>query len=578
MRLALRLNPLWTSVFHAGIVYLALEACALPPSPWAPPRAGAAHLRSRACGAGCDRKRRAPSPTLPPPSPLFLFSPRRSFAAVTEYAGGLAPGASTPFLRFASPVPGNDAMTESLARIPATRVTELPSGLRVATETHPGAATAAVTLLLDSGSRYESAASNGAAHFLEHLSFKGTSRRTRDALEREVEDRGAHLNAYTTREHTVYFAQGGAAQVPALVDLLADVTLSSVLDAGAVERERGVIAQEAAEVHKVPEEVVLDQLHATAFQRSPLGHTILGPADNVARMTREHLLDYVQTHYTAPRMVLVGAGGVDHDELVKLAEKHFASAPGCGPAKDGVPARPTTAEALAAAPARFVGSDVRIREPSDKRCHVAIAFEGASHTSADLPALQLWQRAIGEYSPAASTDNHRGSPLARRLAGLVSADGSPAVDQMFSFATPYADTGLFGVYLSCDADEERLYPAMVQAMRELTRPVYESDTPESLDALTRARQSLKSASLATQASFASIASEIGTQLLTLGRRVTREEQFARWDAVDARALADVAERTVVDRDPALAAFGETFYLNRYCDYNWVRRRSYRQRF
>ncbi|KAI5277821.1 hypothetical protein KEM52_004839, partial [Ascosphaera acerosa] len=143
----------------------------------------------------------------------------------------------------------------------------------------------------------------------------GTNKRTQHQLELEIENMGAHLNAYTSRESTVYYAKSFNADVPKAVDILADILQNSKLDEGAIERERGVILREQEEVDKQLEEVVFDHLHATAFQGQPLGRTILGPRENIQSLQRSHLAAYIKTHYTPDRMVLVGAGGVPHEQL-----------------------------------------------------------------------------------------------------------------------------------------------------------------------------------------------------------------------------------------------------------------------
>jgi len=151
-----------------------------------------------------------------------------------------------------------------------TQVSTLPNGLTVATESHPHAQTATVGVWIDAGSRAETDKSNGTAHFLEHMAFKGTSRRSQHALELEVENLGAHLNAYTSREQTVYYAKSFRKDVGAAVDIISDILQSSKLEAKAIERERDVILREQQEVDKQHEEVVFDHLHAVAFQGTPL--------------------------------------------------------------------------------------------------------------------------------------------------------------------------------------------------------------------------------------------------------------------------------------------------------------------
>lgn len=239
---------------------------------------------------------------------------------------------------------------------PATDVTTLPSGLRVASETVQGSQTATVGVWIDAGSRYETEKNNGVAHFLEHLAFKGTSKRTQQQLELEIENMGGHLNAYTSRETTVYFAKVFKDDVGKAVEILSDILLHSKLDENAIHRERDVILREMSEVNKQQEELVLDHLHATAFQGTGLGRTILGPEENIRSLTRTDLTDYIKTHYTAPRMVIAGAGAIDHKQLCDLSDKYFG----------GVPSASSGGLDIAMEPAVFTGSDYWYVGPETK--------------------------------------------------------------------------------------------------------------------------------------------------------------------------------------------------------------------
>lgn len=150
--------------------------------------------------------------------------------------------------------------------VPTTQLTTLPNGLTVATESHPHAQTATVGVWIDAGSRAETDKTSGTAHFLEHMAFKGTNTRSQHALELEVENLGAHLNAYTSREQTVYYAKSFRKDVGQTVDIISDILQNSKLEKTAIERERDVILREQQEVDKQMEEVVFDHLHSVAFR------------------------------------------------------------------------------------------------------------------------------------------------------------------------------------------------------------------------------------------------------------------------------------------------------------------------
>ena len=211
--------------------------------------------------------------------------------------------------------------------------------------------TAAVGVWIDAGSRYETEKNNGAAHFLEHMAFKGTQKRTQRQLEVEIENMGGHLNAYTSREHTVYYARVFKDDVPKAMEILSDILQNSLLDDAAITRERDVIMREAEEVGKQYEEVILDHLHETAFRGTGLGRTILGPEENVRNLSRDDLKNYISTHYTSDRFVVAAAGAVDHAQLIDLTEQHFGN----------LPRTPAGGQSLKFDPAKFTGSDKRIR-------------------------------------------------------------------------------------------------------------------------------------------------------------------------------------------------------------------------
>ena len=456
-------------------------------------------------------------------------------------------------------------------------MTTLPSGLRVATEASPFADTATVGVWIDAGSRYETAATNGTAHFLEHMAFKGTKarcrsclrqrwpeshaasllqRRTQAGLEQEVEDMGAHLNAYTSREQTTYYAKVFAKDVPKAVDILADILQHSSLDAAAVERERSVILREMEEVEKSPEEVLFDHLHATAFQFTSLGRPILGSAENVRSITREHLASYIATHYTAPRMVVVGTGGVDHEQLVKMAGEAFASLP-----QD----RTTAAQLCAASPALFTGSEVRMRDDDAKAAHFAIAVKGAAWHDADSVPLMVAQSLLGSWSAGGAGGVDSGSTLASTLAA------NELVDSFSAFNSNYNDAGLFGLY-AVSSNTAHLDDMAWVLMKHFATLAYDVDAEQ----LLRAKQQLKAALLLhLESGHSTSAEEIGRQLLCYGRRVPRAEMFARIDAVTPEAVKAVGRRFITDSEFAIATMGPTQMLQ---DINWFQSHMYLRRY
>lgn len=434
-----------------------------------------------------------------------------------------------------------------ITNAPATEVSTLDNGLRVASETN-ACETATVGVWVDCGSRYETKKNNGAAHFLEHMAFKGTSNRSQRDLEVEIENMGGHLNAFTSREQTVYYAKVFKQDVPKAMDILSDIIQNATFDPAAINRERDVILREMQEVSKEPEEVIFDQLHDTAFLNQGLGQTILGPTENILNLSRDDLVDFVSTHYTAPRVVVAGAGGVDHQQLADLADKNFGSLPKVSP--NGEPSFE---------PAHFTGSEIRTRIDSQDLAHVAIAVESAGWTSEHAFPLMVMQTMLGSWNRTSGLGNNSASKM------IASLSENEACHSVMSFNSCYKDTGLFGVYAV--AEQETLNDLMFYITEGMVRLAHRVTDEE----VERARTQLKATMLAHLDSSANICEDIGRQMLTYNRRLTPAEIFARIDAVDATAVKAAANKFISDQDCAVAASGPIYELP---DYNWIRRRMY----
>ncbi|KAF9066837.1 mitochondrial processing peptidase beta subunit [Rhodocollybia butyracea] len=420
---------------------------------------------------------------------------------------------------------------------PFTEISTLSNGLTIATESQPHAQTATVGVWIDAGSRAETDKTNGTAHFLEHMAFKGTGRRSQHALELEVENMGAHLNAYTSREQTVYYAKSFSKDVPAAVDIISDILQNSKLESGAVERERDVILREQQEVDKQLEEVVFDHLHAVAFQGQPLGRTILGPKKNILSIQRDDLSSYIKTNYTADRMVLVGTGGVDHQSLVKLAEKHFSTLP---VSPNPIPLGRLSSERKPT----FVGSEVRIRDDEMPTAHVAIAVEGVGWSSPDYFPMMVMQSIFGNWDRSLGA-----SPLlSSRLSHIISSNN--LANSFMSFSTSYSDTGLWGIYLVSE-NLMNLDDLVHFTLKEWTRM---SIAPTETE-VERAKSQLKAALLLSLDGTTAVAEDIGRQIVTSGRRMSPAQLENAVDAVSVDDIKRVAQKYLWDQDFALAALG-----------------------
>jgi len=421
-----------------------------------------------------------------------------------------------------------------------TNVTTLANGMRVASQqTHDESVT--VGVWIDAGSRYETRESNGAAHFLEHMAFKGTKRRTRIGLETEIENMGGHLNAYTSREQTVYYAKVFQEDLRQGVDILSDILLHSSLDPKNIESERGVILREMEEVEKTTEEVIFDRLHLAAYRDAPLGFTILGPVENIRNLQRRHLLEYIETNYMADRMVVAAAGPVDHQKLVEYTEELFAKArpstsyPTSHPSRLGKPT--------------FCEAELLYNNQGPDGCaHFAIAFEGVPWVSPDAMSFMVMQSILGSYKRDSVHILPPEFSSKRSLRNLTLTDTEGLCKSYSSFNSCYTDTGMWGFYAAVDPKATgTIAEELMWGIKSL-----ESVTDDEVEMGKRDLRTLLYGSLD---STTTIAEDIGRQLLVYKRRIPFKEINARLDSITADVVRDCAKRYFRGTNMAITGLG-----------------------
>lgn len=361
---------------------------------------------------------------------------------------------------------------------------------------------------------------------------------------------GAHVNAYTSREQTVYYAKCLSKDVEKAVEILSDILLNSKLGEQEIERERGVILREMQEVEHNLQEVVFDHLHTTAFQGTPLGMTILGPTKNIKSISRKHLVEYINTHYKPVRMVLAGAGGINHDKLVELGNKYFSK---LSNKYDGVEI-PDLEQ-----PCRFTGSDLRVRDDSMPLAHCAVAIEGPGWQNPDNIPLMVANIIIGSWDRSHGAGVHSANKLA------ATCSSSSGIYSYQSFNTCYTDTGLWGCYFIADKmHQEDFIHYLTSAWMHLCNTVGDAEVQ-------RAKNELKTNLFLQLDGSTPICEDIGRQILTYGRRIPLSELEARIDAVDAKVVRRVCGQYIYDRCPAVAAVGPIENLT---DYSRIRSSMY----
>jgi predicted Zn-dependent peptidase len=396
----------------------------------------------------------------------------------------------------------------------------LSNGLRIVTEHMPGLKSAAIGLWVMAGGRHERPEENGIAHFLEHMAFKGTARRSALQIAEEIEDVGGYINAYTGREMTAYYARVLEADVGLALDILADIVLHPSLPEAELEVERGVILQEIGQALDTPDDIIFDWLQEVSYPDQPFGRTILGPTERVNAFSRPDLAGFIAEHYAPDRLILAAAGAVDHDAIVRQAEALFG-----GLATRGRPA---------ILPATFAGGERREVKKLEQ-AHFTLGFVSPGVRDPAVYAAQIYTAALG------------GGMSSRLFQELRERRG--LCYTIFAQASAYEDTGMITVYAGTG-------PSQIAELAELTadelRRSAEGLRPAEID---RARAQMKAGLLMGLESPSARCERLARMIAVWNRVPDVEETVARIDAVTPGDIRAFAETLCTGPAPAMALYG-----------------------
>lgn len=396
----------------------------------------------------------------------------------------------------------------------------LPNGFRVVSEAMPGLESAAIGLWVQAGGRHERAEENGIAHFLEHMAFKGTARRSALQIAEEIEDVGGYINAYTSRETTAYYARVLKGDVPLALDVVADIVLNPAFEPAEIEIERGVILQEIGQALDTPDDIIFDWLQEVAFPDQPLGRTILGPEERVSAFRREDLSRFVGHHYGPERLILAAAGSIDHEAILRQAEALFGGLARRGPE--------------APEPAQFRTGERRELKGLEQ-VHFALGFESPGYRDDAFYTAQIYAQALGGGMSS------RLFQEARERRGLCYA--------IYAQAGAYADTGMITIYAGTSAEDiAGLAELTIDEMRRAASDIGEAE-------VARARAQMKAGLLMGLESPSARAERLARLVAIWGRVPSVAETVAKIDAVGRADVAGFASRLASAGAAALAIYG-----------------------
>ncbi|MBA2848236.1 insulinase family protein [Thermosulfuriphilus ammonigenes] len=400
--------------------------------------------------------------------------------------------------------------------------TVLPNGLRVVTERIPGLRSVSVGIWVNVGSRDETKEINGIAHFIEHMVFKGTGRRSALDIAKEIDRVGGLSNAFTSRENTCFHAKVLDEHLPRILDLLADIFLHSRFDQAELERERQVILQEINMVEDSPDELVHDLFGRLVFGENPLGFSVLGTKETVSRMTSAGLKDYLHRAYTAEKIVIAGAGNLDHASFVEMVEKEFAEVP----PKDGLSARSTPE--FQATMALY---------PRDlEQVHLVLGGPGPAARDERRYAGLLLNVILG------------GSMSSRLFQEIRERRG--LAYSIYSYLSLYEDVGLFGIYAGVAPDKVNETVAII--LEQIAR-LRENHIGE--EELAAARDHVKGGLLLSAESSDTRMTRLARNEILFSRYVSYEEAISRIEAVTPEDICQLARDFLTPERLSLVALG-----------------------
>ena len=396
----------------------------------------------------------------------------------------------------------------------------LPNGVRLLTQKVPAVRTAAVGVYIGTGSRYETAAENGAAHFLEHMAFKSTLNRSTQDIARQIDRLGGHVNAYTTKETTCFYARCLDSHLSQTIDLLSDMLLCPAFRQEEVDTERGVILEEIGMYRDTPEDLVSERLNAAVYKGSSLARPILGTARSLSGMDSASLRAYHQSHYCPERTVLSLAGSFSDADVELLKARFGTLVPGPHRSFKNAVFHPS----------------VTVKRKATEQNHIILAFPALSYMDERRFQLNLLSSLLG-------------GGVSSRLFQQVREERGLCYT-VYSYLSDHRDCGLIGLYaaLSPSTEKEAL-STMCCIVRDLAQ-----DGPQA-DELDRARDQAKTSLLMGLESTRARMSHMGSSMLLRGEILSPDELIAGYDAVTPEQVRQLAGELFRFDRAALSAVG-----------------------
>ena len=400
--------------------------------------------------------------------------------------------------------------------------TTLDNGLRIVSESIPYMSSVSLGIFVGTGSRSETPEEQGVSHFIEHLMFKGTEKRSARDIAETVDDIGGQLNAATDRENTCYYIKVLPEHLGLGMNILSDMLLHSKFATAEVEKERQVVLEEISLYEDSPDELIHDLHINSLWPGHALGRNILGTRDTIGAMSRDMIQDYRMRHYTSDNIVIAAAGNLNHDALVKEVNLYWDGDMGkCHKQDDPAPA--------------FVAGQL-LQEKDIEQIHICMGTIGVAHESSDYYTTHVLNTALG-------------GGVSSRLFQSIREDRGLAYS-VCSYPSNFRDTGLMTIYTGVSPENSR---EVLEIIRNIIEDIRESGMRK--DEILRAKEQLKAGLMFSLESSASRMSRLGRAEIAIREYLTPEQLATKVDAVTLEQVHEVAKPLFLKESTCITALG-----------------------
>ena len=387
------------------------------------------------------------------------------------------------------------------------QIKKLTSGLRVGVDEMKDVETVSIGVFVHTGSRNEDITINGISHFLEHLAFKGTPKRSAKQIAEEFESIGGYINAYTSREKTVYYVKVLKEYAEFAIEFLADILQNSLFDKIEIKKESGVILQEYAMTQDTPDDVVFDYFQETAFPNQPVGMPIIGSKANIKKFNRDDFLNYINQQYNYHNIAIVASGSIKIENLIKWVEKYFTKL-----SKNKI--KPV-------AKATYKGGFYK-KEKKLEQINYLLGFKGISYYDKDYYKCQILSMILG-------------GGMSSRLFQEVRENKGLAYS-IYSFNNCFEDAGIFGIYCATSADKCQ---KMISLLSDEIQKVCENIKDDELNKVkTQFKASLKMAKESTSSRM----QRLGSDILLHNKIQTDNDIIEKFQDITKKEISSFAQR------------------------------------